>query len=254
MNPPLNILAPGPWDTFAAYSGLHAIALAVCAVLIATPSLLGRALTKDGELTLRRALAALAVCYWLAYNIWWNWHGLDPRTGLPLQICDLNGLLAPFALLMRQRWARATLYFWTAALTVQAFIQPALTVGPASPIFWAFWIAHSIIAASAVYDIVVLGFRPTWRDLGRAVIASAVYVAVVMPVDVVLGANYGFLGNPAAPSEVPPFIDALSPWPLRAIIVIALAPLGFTVVLLPWLIVARRVAQLGARGWNAAKP
>jgi hypothetical integral membrane protein (TIGR02206 family) len=240
MNPPLNILAPGPWDTFAPYSGLHAIAFAICAVLIAAPSLIGRTLSESAELNLRRGLATFAVCYWIAYNIWWNWHGLDPRTGLPLQICDVNGLLAPLVLLTRWRWAQATLYFWTAALTLQAFIQPALTAGPGSPVFWAFWIAHTIIFASAVYDIVVLGFRPTWRDLGRAVIASAVYVAVVMPVDVALGANYGFLGNPADPSEVPPFIDALGPWPLRAIIVIALTPIGFVIVLSPSLIVRAR--------------
>ena len=239
MNAPLNILAPGPWDSFAAYSGLHAVTLVVCLLLIAAPSLLGRTLSKSGELGLRRALAALAVCYWLAYNIWWNWHGLDPRTGLPLQICDLNGLVAPLALLTGQRWARATLYFWTAALTLQAFIQPALTAGPTSLVFWAFWVAHTIIAACAVYDIAVLGFRPSWPDLGRAVAASAVYAVLVVPLDVWLGANYGFLGNPEDPSEVPPFVAALGPWPQRAIIVVAMSPLGFAVVLLPWLIAAR---------------
>ncbi len=53
----------------------------------------------------------LAVCYWLAYNIWWNWHGLDPRVGLPLHICDVSGPMAPLALLTGWRWARATLYF-----------------------------------------------------------------------------------------------------------------------------------------------
>ena len=251
MNPPLNILAQGPWDSFAAYGVVHAVTLAVCALLIAAPSLVGRALSKNdntnGELTLRRALAALAICYWLAYNIWWNWHGLDPRTGLPLQICDLNGLVTPLALLTGQRWARATLYFWTAALTLQAFIQPALTAGPASLVFWAFWVAHTIIAACAVYDIAVLGFRPSWPDLGRAVAASAVYAVLIVPLDVWLGANYGFLGNPVDPSEVPPFVAALGPWPQRAIIVVAMAPLGFAVVLLPWLI-ARPRAHLETVG------
>ncbi len=247
MNPPLNILAPGRWDTFVPYGGLHAVAFVVCVLLIAAPSLIGRTLSASGERSLRYALAAFAVCYWIIYNVWWNWHGLDLRTGLPLQICDLNGLLAALVMLTRWRWAQATLYFWTAALTLQAFVQPALRAGPASPIFWAFWIAHTIIFACAVYDIVVLGFRPTWRDLGRAVIASAVYIAVVMPVDVALGANYGFLGNPADPSEVPPFVAALGPWPQRAIIVVAMAPLGFAVVLLPWLI-ARPRAHLQTVG------
>ena len=107
--------------------------------------------------------------------------------------------------------------------------------------FWAFWAAHTIIAACAVYDIVVLGFRPGWSDLGRAVAVSAVYVAVVVPINLGLGANYGYVGNPADSKEIPPFVDALGPWPLRAIILVALAPLGFVVVLLPWLIARRRV-------------
>jgi hypothetical integral membrane protein (TIGR02206 family) len=236
MNPPLNILAPGPWDTFAPYGWLHAVTLVVCALLIAAPTLLGRASSKGTEPALRRSLAALAVFYWVLYNTWWNWHGLDLRTGLPFQLCDINGLIAPLALVSGWRWARATLYFWTAALTLQAFIQPALAFGPASPIFWAFWIGHTMIAACAVYDIAVRGFRPSWRDLGRALVASAVYLALVVPLDLWLGANYGFVGNPADINEVPPFIAALGPWPQRAIILIALVPLGFVVGLLPWLL------------------
>jgi len=244
MNP------PGAWDVFVPYGGLHAFVLAVCALLIAAPSLLGRRLPRDAEATLRRSLAALAVCCWLAYNIWWNWHGLDLRSGLPLHICDLNGLMAPLALLTGRRWARATLYFWTSALTLQAFVQPALTAGPASPVFWAFWTAHTLIAACAVYDLVVLGFRPDWSDLGHAAIVSAAYVALIVPLDLRLGANYGFIGNPPAGKGIPPFVAALGPWPQRAIIVVALAALGFVVVLLPWRITARRVTReaSGRRG------
>ena len=229
-------------DAFVPYSGLHAFTLVVCVLLIAAPALLGRMSSPSGEAALRRTLAAFAVGYWLAYNIWWNWHGLDPRTGLPLQICDLNGLVAPFALLTGQRWARATLYFWTSALTLQAFVQPALTAGPASLVFWAFWTAHTIIAACAVYDVVVRGFRPGWRDLGRALIVSGLYVALVLPLDIWLGADYGYLGNPAAANEVPPFVRALGPWPRRAVILVMLTVAGFVVVLLPWRIAARLVA------------
>jgi hypothetical integral membrane protein (TIGR02206 family) len=231
-------------DAFVPYGGLHALALAVCTVLIAAPAIIGIALQqnldRNSELILRRGLAALAVCYWVAYNTWWNWHGLDLRTGLPLHICDFNGLIAPLALLSGWRFVRATLYFWTAALTLQAFIQPALTAGPASLVFWAFWVAHTLIVACAVYDIVVLGYRPCWSDLGRALIVSAGYVALVVPINLWLGSNYGYLGNPAAVSEVPPFVHALGPWPQRAVILVALVPLGFVAVLLPWLIFGAR--------------
>lgn len=224
---------------FVPYGGLHALALAACALLIAAPTLLAHALRQDAEVALRRMLAALAVCYWLAYNTWWNWHGFDLHTGLPLHICDVNGLIAPLALLTGWRWARATLYFWTSALTLQAFVQAALTAGPASLVFWAFWTAHTIIAACAIYDLAVLGFRPGWNDLGSALIASAAYVVLIVPVNLWLGSDYGFIGNPPADIKIPPFVGALGPWPRRAIILVAMAAFGFLVVILPWRIVAR---------------
>jgi hypothetical integral membrane protein (TIGR02206 family) len=179
-----------------------------------------------------------------------NWNGIDLRTGLPLQICDINGLIAPLALLTGWRWARVTLYFWTAALTVQAFIQPALTDGPASLVFWAFRTAHTIIIACAVYDLAVLSFRPAWGDLGRATIVIAAYAAFIVPLDLELGADYAYLGNPPADIAIPPFIAALGPWPQRAIMLAALAPLGFVVVLLPWRIGEWRsmVGRPGMRG------
>ncbi len=248
---------PGAWAVFVPYGGLHALAVAVCALLIVAPAWLGRALPPDREAALRRMLAALAACYWLAYNIWWNWNGIDLRTGLPLQLCDLNGLMAPLALLTGWRWARATLYFWTAALTLQAFIQPALSAGPAAPVFWAFWIAHTLIAACAVYDIAVRGFRPGWSDLGRALIVSATYLAPIMPLNAWLGSDYGFIGNPAPDLQVPPFVLMLGPWPQRAIILVVLAALGFVIVLLPWLIAVRRLSfgRPGRRGsWRSRRP
>lgn len=226
-------------SVFVPYGFLHALTVAVCATLIAAPTLLGRSLGKPGERALRLLLCSAAVLFWLAYNIWWNFHGLDLRAGLPLQVCDVNGLMAPLALLTGWRFARATLYFWTAALTVQAFIQPALLAGPASLVFWAFWAAHTLIAACALYDIVVRGFRPALADLGRALAVSAAYLALVVPLDLLLGADYGYVGNPAADVVVPAFVLMLGPWPQRAVVLVALSALGFVIVLLPWRLAAR---------------
>ena len=223
------------WHHFVPYGGVHALMVMASAILIAAPALLGRRLNKISETILRRALATLALAYWVAYASWWNWHGIDWREGLPLHLCDLNGLIAPYALITGQRWARATLYFWTAALTSQAFIQPALTAGTASLVFWAFWAAHTIIAACAVYDIVVHGFRPRWADFSCAVTASLVYAVAIVPINGWLDADYGYLGDPSPDISIPTFVLALGPWPQRAVILAALVPLGFIVVLLPWL-------------------
>ncbi len=63
---------------------------------------------------------------------------------------------------------------------------------------------------------------------------SALYVAAIVPVNLLLGANYGFIGNPPPGVRIPPFVDALGPWPLRAVIVVALGAVGFALLALPW--------------------
>jgi uncharacterized membrane protein YwaF len=53
-------------------------------------------------------------------------------------------------------------------------------------------------------------------------------------VDLLLGANYGFIGNPPPGVAIPPFVDALGPWPLRAVIVVVLGAAAFALLVLPW--------------------
>jgi hypothetical integral membrane protein (TIGR02206 family) len=226
-------VAADSWDRFAPSGWLHLVAVCGCVAVIAGLVLAGRSLDEAQQARLRRILGVFGIAYWLAYNIWWNRNGIDVATGLPLQICDVNGVIAPLALLTLKRWLRATLYFWAFALTTQAFIQPALQFGPANPMFWWFWAQHTIILGYAVFDLAVLGFRPDWRDCGRACVAGATYLAIVLPLDLWLGADYGYLGN-LPPEQIPPFIAALGPWPARAVIVVALAAAAFAVVELPW--------------------
>jgi hypothetical integral membrane protein (TIGR02206 family) len=231
-------------DVFVPFSLLHLLAVVVCALLIVALTMAGRAMRARGsEAGLRKSFAVFGLCYWVADIIWWNWNGLDVYGGLPLHLCDFNALVAPFALLTLNRWLRATLYFWSFTLSLQAFIQPVLPDGPAHLEFWAFWLGHTIIMASAVYDLVVLGFRPDWSDFARAVAASLAYVAFVTPINLTLDTDYGFIGNPPPGKSIPPFVDAMGPWPRRAVMVGVLALIGFVVVLLPWRITWRRSAQ-----------
>src|SRR5262249_38781892 len=112
--------------------------------------------------------------------------------------------------------------------------------GPAGFGFWTFWISHLTIMVCAVYDLAVLKFRPDWSDLGRAALMSLAYVALIIPIDLWLGANYGFVGNPPPGHHLPPMIEAMGSSPGRVLVLIALALVGFALVLSPWLL-ARRV-------------
>jgi hypothetical integral membrane protein (TIGR02206 family) len=231
----------GRWDTFTLFGPLHGLAVAVCGLLVLAVVQMGRALRRRGaEGAFRKSFAAFALCYWIVYVISWNWNGIDVYAGLPFHLCNFNALVAPFALLTLNRWLRATLYFWTFTLTLQAFIQPELHQGPAFPAFWAFWAGHTIILTAAVYDLVVQGFRPGWPDLGRVLLVSLAYAAFIVPLNLVLGSNYGFIGNPPPGNSIPPFIDALGPWPTRALIVMGLSVIGFWLALLPWRLLERR--------------
>src|SRR5215472_1185328 len=233
-------LGPDRWDGFAPFGAVHALVICVCAVLMAALAWFGRGLSdKRTELRARRTLALFALAYWIAYNTWWNWNGLDLTTGLPLQACDVSGLIAPCALLTLNRWLRATLYFWAVAFATQAFIQPALTEGPAHLVFWFFWAAHTIIIGCAIYDLAVLGFRPGWSDFARASVVAVGWAVLALAVDIRLGANYGYIGNPPAGVDIPPLVAAFGPWPQRLVIIAALAVLGFLLALAPWRIVER---------------
>jgi hypothetical integral membrane protein (TIGR02206 family) len=209
-------------------------------MLIAALVAAGRRL-RAHETGMRRGLGIFGLVYWLSYNIWWNRNGFDPAIGLPLHICDLSGAIAPLALLTLNRWLRAALYFWAFALASQAFIQPALAAGPALPQFWWFWAQHTIILGYAIFDVMVLSFRPGWQDLRRAYIVGAIYLCIVVPFDIRFGADYGYLGNLPA-NRIPPFVAALGPWPVRAVILVALAAVAFLIVALPW--------QLTDRPWR----
>lgn len=235
-------LAPrSPWEIFIPYTPLHAVAVLGCALAIALLIGVARRLRGEAEPSFRRGFAWSCIVFWVFQNAWFHARGIDWLSGLPLHICDLGGLIGPLALLTGNRMLRATLYFWTFALTLQAFIQPALADGPSTATFWLFFLAHAIVVACALYDLTVLRFRPLWNDLPRVYLFSAAYVVAVVAVNAWLGANYAYLGNPAPPLKVPPFIDALGPWPLRAVIVLAMAALSFPLLVLPWRWARRRV-------------
>lgn len=227
----------GGWSVFTPYSGLHVASVFVCFALIVVVIRAGRSAgSKTAELRLRRSIAFFGLGEWLIYNAGWNWHGIDIYEGLPLQLCDVAGLVAPLALLTLDRRLRAALYFWAVTLTTQAFIQPTLSQGPDNLLFWCLWIAHTVILGCAIYDLVVLGFRPGWPDRGRALAISAAYLAVVIPVNLALGSNYGYFGNPPPGRSIPPFVAMLGPWAQRAVLEVGLAVLGSLLALAPWII------------------
>jgi hypothetical integral membrane protein (TIGR02206 family) len=239
-------------DTFRPYTIDHLVAVVVCAAMMAAPIVIGRRLRNappPRERAFRRILATGGLLFWIAYTLWWNWNYVDIERGLPLQICDIAGLIAPITLLVENRWFRATLYFWGLTLSLQGFIQPVLRVGPIDLEYWGFWTAHSIVVGGALYDLIVRRFRPMLADFGRATVTSLAYLAMIFPTNIILArvfdlpnVNYGYVAD--TKPENPTLIDVLGPWPWRVVFMVVIGFLGFGIAYVPW-VISRRIFHKG---------
>lgn len=156
------------------------------------------------------AINIASIAYWLMPVRY------DIRTSLPLQLCDLACLMTPLVFLTRWRLPRALVYFWGIGLSTQAFVTPTLDEPPPSARYWLFWLVHLAIVGSAVYDLAVRRFRPTWRELLWALGVSITWAALMVWLNEALGSNYGYVGRGDASS--PTLVDLLGPWPARVLV------------------------------------
>jgi hypothetical integral membrane protein (TIGR02206 family) len=232
------------WATdFRAYGVEHALCVGVCVAIMLGVSLVGRAWRGTPRAdVLRRTVAWTGIVYWVASNLWWM---LGPQysfaQSLPLQVCDIAGLIGPAAVLTQRRPLRAVLYFWGLSLSVQGFVQPVLKdKGYEDVEFWLFWANHTMIVGTAVFDVVALRFRPNARDYLWACAASALYLAVIIPFDMYFGVNYGYVGPIDPIPHAPTLADKLGPWPLNAALMTLLGLAAMALIWLPWAVAGRR--------------
>ena len=182
---------------------------------------------------LERAFAKITLLIWIIIHAWWLFPAnFVPAQSLPIQICDIVALFMPLALIWRQRFLVALLYFWGIGFSLQGILTPDLQLGPITLAFWLFWLHHATIVGAAIYMVIVHRFRPTWQDYRLAIGAGLLYLAIILPINIVFGFNYGYLGN-MRPSQ-PSLIDWLGAWPWRVIVMATLACIVMALLQIPW--------------------
>lgn len=236
-------------SSFEPFGPLHGAVILLFGAATALLVLVGGRLAAPARLRLEHALGFALIALWLFSNGWWL---LPPRfdaaRALPLHVCDVTSLLAGVVLLAPRRSLRGLLYFWGIGMSLQAIVTPEIAFEPDSLWFWTFWLSHAGIIAIAVYDLVVRGFRPEWKDFRLAVVAGLAYLAVVLAINVALDFNYGYVGN-ARPGEAS-IIDFLGPWPGRVALMAVLVIGVMALLMLPWHL-ARRSFAAGDRSMPA---
>ena len=172
--------------------------------------------------------------------------GWDVERALPLQLCDVAALLAPYALWTRRPWAVSLTYYWGLTLTSQAILTPDLSRDFPDPVFILFWGMHLLIVWAAIYLTWGLAIAPTWRSYATAVVVTLGWMLSVFAVNSVLGSNYGYLNaKPAAAS----LLDYLGPWPIYLLAEIVIVAVVWALMTVPW---TRRAGAGTQRGAAAA--
>lgn len=216
-------------DAFRAFSATHALAVITLALLIAAWIAIARKTPAAAPTPFERVLAWINLAIWFAAHLWWIIPpALDLRTTLPLQLCHIAAILASVVLLTRERRARTLVYFWGIGLSTQAILTPSLTDPPDSIWFWGFWQQHGFLLAVALHDYFARGYRPGWSDFRYACLATFAYLLAILPLNLLLGANYGFVGD--STPETPSIVDVLGPWPERLVIIIGLVFVIFLIL------------------------
>ena len=170
--------------------------------------------------------------YWLLINF-------DPRMSLPLFPCDLLLTLVPLAYYSRfqWRWMSNVFYFFGVLLSSQAFITPTVSTGPDTGHFWVYWISHSFVVGTGLYDTVINGYRPSFRDVRETVTIGLCYAALILPVNIKFNANYGFLGANLPMQNT--FVNHLGSWPERVYLLYLSVIIGQLSGWLIWPILSR---------------
>ncbi len=196
---------------------------------------LGRQATT--ELAKRRialAMSLIPVAIWLSISIWLLSAPPPLRIDLilPFHICYFLNLLLPVMLWRKSFFLFEVSYFMVMAGCIQALLTPDIPQGFPHPFNIRYFIVHIGLAQSILFAVLVYGFRPGWRSLGKSLLWSNVYFVFVAGINVLLGTNFMYLcRKPPSPT----LLDLFGDWPWYILGGELLALVLFVVVLLPFL-------------------
>lgn len=156
------------------------------------------------------------------------------NTSLPLHICDFGWMVAVVALWTHNRLLTTMTFLWGVTLTTQAMITPDLATPFPEPRFLMFWFKHWLIVWAAIFLVLGLNIRPTWRDYRRTVGWTLVWMVGAMTINFIIGTNYGYLNRKPSGASA---LDLLGPWPLYLVFEILIVATVWA--LLVWLLSRR---------------
>lgn len=230
-------------EPFQSFGLTHILtAVIVIGLAVGLPLLIARRAGEAQLLRVRVILAGIvATQIVLNVSIRVALYGQPLQTSLPLDLCNASLMLGIVILLFKSYRAYEVAYFWALAGGIPAILMPDLQYTIPHPFYWLFFAGHGLELACVALATFAFGFRPTHASVGRALLVTALYAAVILPLNYVLGSNYLFLRHkPMQPSVM----DLMGPWPWY---ILGLAVLAVVLSLL-WYLPFARSGRAGERG------
>jgi len=163
---------------------------------------------------------------------------------LPLHLCDLASFAGAAALIWHHRLAAELTYFWAMTGTFNGLITPTVQFDFPHPAYFAFFLLHGTVVATAAYLVAGRHFWPRPGAVRRAVVASLAYLVVISAVNFLLGTNFAFVREKPESASL---LDALGEWPWYVLALIPIGTIYFFILYLPfWFL--RRLERMPGSG------
>jgi hypothetical integral membrane protein (TIGR02206 family) len=234
-----------PGEPFVLFSTQHWIAIGLFLLVNLTIILRGTYMTEQQRTWFRYGVAVLLLANEASWHAWNYFTGQwTVQTMLPLHLCSVFVFLSAIMLVTRNYRIYEFAYFLGIAGAIQPIFTPDLGIYSFPHLrYFQVFISHGSIVTAAVYMTLVEGYRPTWASLGRALIWTNVYMALVGLVNGLIGSNYLFIAHKP---ETASLIDVLGPWPWYILSLEMIGLLFFLILYLPFALrdfAARKVAS-----------
>jgi hypothetical integral membrane protein (TIGR02206 family) len=216
---------------FIAYGDSHLVVMFFSLLLLALILIASKKLSSEKNLLISRCLTLILALSVVVYTIFELALGrFSIVEDLPLSLCNLFALVAPFALWNPKQKYFEPIYFLVMAGTFQAIVTPDLYYDYPAYEFFKYWITHVGLVLLMIHCMVCFALYPTAMGILKTFGWLNVYVVMLFPINQLLDANYFYLiAKPINPSV----LDFFGPWPVYILVAEILAMGFFAIALVP---------------------
>ncbi|WP_300359645.1 TIGR02206 family membrane protein [Fusobacterium sp.] len=134
---------------------------------------------------------------------------------IPIHLCNITLMLCIITMIFPSKSLFQIIYYWSIG-AVAAILFPDGRVAFPNFVGISFFATHFFILFTVVYQMISLGYRPTFKGFIGSFVCINIFAGIVYKINEILGTNYMYINY--KPTFSSP-LDFFGPWPHYIIIV-----------------------------------